>query len=196
MLQPGEPFPAEASSSMVSLTAATTATPTPSSTSASAASATTTAAAAPTPSSAASNSSLSTGATVGIAVGSAAVALLLAALFFFVWRSKKLAKKVKYGEVKNSNGAQSVGGEPGRHGTPSMVSGLTSPGLPPTGPGGVITDGDTVFVPVKRSDLRQSHLSNAYSDVPPYEHMAVRTDEVGTPASRSTSPGYPGRYVQ
>jgi len=93
MLQPGEPFPAEASFS----SSASSSTPTPSSTtssttstSAAATTATATAAAA-----AASHTTLSSGAIAGIAIGAAAVFTLAAALFFYMGRSKTLQSEVQ-----------------------------------------------------------------------------------------------------
>ncbi|KAK5002765.1 Pho80p cyclin, partial [Cryomyces antarcticus] len=77
MLVPGEHFPAEASSSLASLAAASTST---SPTSSAAATSTSAAPAA----NATTSHKLSTGAIVGIAIGGAAVLLLAAALFFFI----------------------------------------------------------------------------------------------------------------
>ncbi|OCK91779.1 uncharacterized protein K441DRAFT_454411, partial [Cenococcum geophilum 1.58] len=86
MLQPGEPFPAEASSSSSSSSSTSTSSST-TITSTTAAAATTTAAAA---AAAPSHTTLGSGAIAGIVVGAAAVLSLAAALFFYIGRSKTL----------------------------------------------------------------------------------------------------------
>jgi hypothetical protein len=91
MLQPGEPFPAEASSSSSASYSTSTSSST-TITSTTAAAATTTAAAA---AAAPSHSTLSSGAIAGIVVGAAAVLSLAAALFFYIGRSKTLQSEVQ-----------------------------------------------------------------------------------------------------
>jgi hypothetical protein len=99
MLQPGEPFPEEASASMSmptpDPTSFSTAPVAPSNTAA----ATTSAAAAP-----AAHHGLSSGAIAGIAVGSAAVALLAAALFFFIGRTHSYKHLINRQSATVSNG--------------------------------------------------------------------------------------------
>ncbi|KAL2351382.1 hypothetical protein BJ546DRAFT_1066148 [Cryomyces antarcticus] len=92
MLVPGEHFPAEASSSLASLAAASTST---SPTSSAAATSTSAAPAA----NATTSHKLSTGAIVGIAIGGAAVLLLAAALFFFIGRSKTLKEALHHNQA-------------------------------------------------------------------------------------------------
>lgn len=91
MLQPGEPFPAEASSSSSSSSSTSTSSST-TITSTTAAAATTTAAAA---AAAPSHTTLGSGAIAGIVVGAAAVLSLAAALFFYIGRSKTLQSEVQ-----------------------------------------------------------------------------------------------------
>ncbi|PSK57895.1 hypothetical protein B9Z65_9097 [Elsinoe australis] len=83
MLQPGEPFPAEASSSISSIAATATVT-------APATSTPTTSSSAPTPTPT-HHSSLSKGAIAGIAIGALALLALLGALFYFIGRSRSLS---------------------------------------------------------------------------------------------------------
>jgi hypothetical protein len=90
MLQPGEPFPAEASSS----SSASSSTSTSSSTSSTIITSTTAVAATAT-AAASSHSTLSSGAIAGIVVGAAAVLSLGAALFFYIGRSKTLQSEVQ-----------------------------------------------------------------------------------------------------
>jgi plastocyanin len=92
MLQPGEPFPAESTSSALSSTSTSSSTSSTTITSTTAAAATTTTAAA---TAAASHSALSSGAIAGIAVGAATVLSLAAALFFYIGRSKTLQSEVQ-----------------------------------------------------------------------------------------------------
>jgi hypothetical protein len=189
MLQPGDPFPAEASSSLASLISAeATEAPTYSPTSTPSSTAT------PTPATPAvttsKKSGLSVGAAVGIAIGSAAVALLFAALLYFVRRSRKLAEKVKYGNVNvvPTNGAQQP---PQVHKSPTIVD-----------------TGDPVYVQVKRSDLRNSTFSSAYGDVPPYDgdmgsphpgggrpHQGTGSPRIGSQTPTGYVPNGLTRYV-
>jgi len=108
-IAPGEPIPAEASSS---LTNPSTSTPTSTST----------------PNSGGSGGgghALSTGAIVGIAVGGAAFLILCAALFFFVGRSKTLKETIRRQDATNNahdpNMSQNYGD-----------GGLASPGFQPS----------------------------------------------------------------
>lgn len=98
MLEPGQPLPPAASSSMAAMassisTVTITATPTnnPSPTNLAAISATSTASSTPI---ALSNKGLSSGAIAGIAVGGVAVLVLAGALFFFMGRSRTLKEVV------------------------------------------------------------------------------------------------------
>lgn len=113
MLEPGQPFPAEASSSIVQL--ASTATITASATS-SPTSATSSAAAA------SSDGKLSGGATAGIAVGAAAGALIIAALCFLLWRNRSLAQ-----DLKRDQGGQTSDGS-----APAMSDGMSRASIPPS----------------------------------------------------------------
>ncbi|KAF4554086.1 Hypothetical protein D9617_5g069620 [Elsinoe fawcettii] len=83
MLQPGEPFPAEASSSISSIAATSTPTSPP-----------TTSSPSPSPTPAPAPSGLSKGAIAGIAVGAVFALALLGALFYFIGRSRSLKQNL------------------------------------------------------------------------------------------------------
>jgi hypothetical protein len=110
---PGEPIPAEATSTLSNA-------PTSTGTS--------------TPNSGGNGGghTLSTGAIVGIAVGGVAFLAICAALFFFVGRSKSLKEVIKRQDATNNydpNMSQQYGGSGYGHG------GLASPGFPSPSPG-------------------------------------------------------------
>ncbi|KAK5120465.1 hypothetical protein LTR85_006120 [Meristemomyces frigidus] len=97
MLEPGQAVPNAALTSLQALAATVTATVTASATASPTSS--TSAASAATPSAAAAtqhHSVLSTGAIVGIAIGGAAVAILAAAVFFLLGRTKTLKERLHY----------------------------------------------------------------------------------------------------
>jgi hypothetical protein len=109
---PGDPIPAEATSTLAL----------PSSTSAP----TSSASSAPPPSGGGGSHTLSTGAIVGIAVGGVAFLIICAALFFFVGRSKSLKEVIKRQDATNANPHMSqYGGSNYGHG------GLASPDFHP-----------------------------------------------------------------
>ncbi|KAJ9640111.1 hypothetical protein H2199_006345 [Coniosporium tulheliwenetii] len=90
VMNPGDPFPPEASSSMASLTAS------PTSTSALPSSTAATASTTPTPAPAEeekNDDDLSTGAIIGIALGGAAILLLAAALFYYFFSRSRTLKQ-------------------------------------------------------------------------------------------------------
>jgi plastocyanin len=113
-LNPGEPFPAEAASTMASLTMP------PSSTATSTSSTSPSSSPSSTPP-ASSHSGLSTGAIVGIAIGAAAVALLAAALFFYIGRTQS------YKHALNRQSATVTSSGPGSHYPPEMLEHRGSP---------------------------------------------------------------------
>jgi hypothetical protein len=111
MVEPGDPIPNEATSTLAS----------PSSTSAP------TSSASSAPSSGRGSHTLSTGAIVGIAIGGVAFLIICAALFFFVGRSKSLKEVIKRQDATNTNPHMSqYGGSNYGHG------GLASPGFTPS----------------------------------------------------------------
>jgi len=122
MLQPGEDFPSEGSPSS-SATISTTAT---SASSATPTSAATTAAAT------ASHQGLSSGAIAGIVIGSSAVVLMAAALFFLLGRQKTLddvIKRESFVTASNDSrghGGAGVGGPNGYVASPGIISSSSS----------------------------------------------------------------------
>ncbi|EON69259.1 hypothetical protein W97_08419 [Coniosporium apollinis CBS 100218] len=89
VMNPGDPFPPEASSSIASLTTSPTSTSTlPSSTAATASTTPT-----PAPAEEEEDDDLSTGAIVGIALGGAAILLLAAALFYYFFSRSRTLKQ-------------------------------------------------------------------------------------------------------
>lgn len=164
MLQPGEPFPAEASSSIASLASTATST------------ATSTQGAATVSSS--SHHGLSTGAIVGIAVAGAAALTLALALCFFIGRTKKLKQQINRGST--------FGTAPGMFGPPAGSFGPT----PVTTPGTTYRGG-TAYVPIEQPDMPYTHRSQR-SDVPPYTAELSEADMNSDLASmRSMSPRSP-----
>ncbi len=162
VLNPGESFPAEASSTLASLTSGPT--------SSSSASASSVPSAIATPSDSSEDEEdgsggLSTGAIVGIAIGGAALLLLAAALFFFVGRNRTLREVLQ------------------RQSIPPQTSPVVPAEMYHHPSGGV-------FVPVKPNvDYRTSAMSGPY-DVPPYpQSPGMSVDEVAS--LRATSPRAP-----
>lgn len=114
-IAPGQPIPAEASSTLSSYSGAT-GTPPPSNYNANH-----------------SSSTLSGGAIAGIVVGSVAFLVICAALFFFVGRSKSLKETLKQQNAPN-NGDPHMSQQYGA-GVPYGDGGLASPGFQPSRPG-------------------------------------------------------------
>lgn len=152
VLNPGDPFPAEASSSIASLgNGYATATPSSSSPTSS-----TTATAAPAEG---GSKKLGTGAIVGIAIGGALVLLLAGGLFYFFGRSRSLKQAL------DRNSAT----------VPTSTQPFISPPMSPApqhSPN-MYQSGGAVFVPVHPKDYRGSVMSNQY-DVPPYSEDPLR----------------------
>ncbi len=153
MLQPGQNFPSEGQDPFApgySSTATSEATTTSSTASSTAAAATSSSAAA----GGSHHGGLSTGAIAGIAVGSAIVGLMAAALFFLWVRNKSLNKKIKetdagrqgpQGPVASEQGSYFYGAPPSHMSQPydpnkniqdhtSYASSAYSPGLPQYAP--------------------------------------------------------------
>jgi hypothetical protein len=124
MLQPGEDFPSEGGPS--STTQSSTATSTSSASSSSAAAASTTAAAA----ASTGHQGLSSGAIAGIVIGSCAVVLMAAALFFLLGRQKTIDEVIKTRESYAASGLDmrhaSVVHPYGSGHTPGSISGSNS----------------------------------------------------------------------
>jgi len=142
MLNPGEPFPPEASG-MASLTQVPTSTTSPATISSATAA---TSSAAPAPASPSPHHSLPGGAISGIAIGAVAVLVLCGALFFYIGRSKTLK------EVIDQKGGTVV--------TTSQVP-------PDQYMGGGYGHG---YAPVQPHDFRNSNASSllpAYQNYPP-----------------------------
>ncbi|KAJ9649026.1 hypothetical protein H2199_000939 [Coniosporium tulheliwenetii] len=173
VLNPGDPFPAEASSSIASLgygypTVTSGSSPTGATTS-------------PTAAASTGGTKLGTGAIVGIAIGGAAILLLAAALFYFFGRSRSLKQQLNRDSAtvptSTSHQFASPPMSPAPHHSPDMYQ-----------------SGGAVFVPVHPKDYRGSAMSNPY-DVPPYSEDPMRAasprSEMGGYSSPSPVPGSP-----
>ncbi|KAI9791599.1 MAG: hypothetical protein M1816_003685 [Peltula sp. TS41687] len=171
MLQPGEPFPAEASSSIASLAPAATST---------------TAQAGSNSNSSSSHHRLSTGAIVGIAIGGAVALVLASALCFYIGRTKKLKQQINRDSTLTYGSAP-----PGTfgHGHTTGPFGPT-PGIfeQPGGTPGTTYTGSTAYVPVKQTDMRYSHRSQQSDNIPPYTAELSEADMYDPPPIHSTSP--------
>jgi hypothetical protein len=172
MLQPGQPFPDEGSNPFTSShQSSASATSTASETSA-------TSAAASSTSETAAHSGhhgLSTGAIAGIAVGSALVGLLVAALFFLWIRNKSLHKKVKQTETAQLPG-------PGASERGSYFYGAAPPHM-----------SQAYSMGPDKND-RTGHVSQGYSPrlpqyAPPPNHTMPQMHGDGVPNSQMTEGG-------
>ncbi|KAF2755637.1 hypothetical protein EJ05DRAFT_513122 [Pseudovirgaria hyperparasitica] len=116
VMQPGEPFPAEASSTLASLTDAPTNAPTGSTNGGT------------------TNHShgLSGGAIAGIVIGAVAVLLLAAALFFYMGRSKGYRFAHKRGDTAAAPPMSHYGGGGAGGAAPAPYDGMPSPGFATT----------------------------------------------------------------
>jgi hypothetical protein len=150
MLQPGENFPSEGSSTSKPSAASSTSDANEYASS-STASATSAAVA-----SKSSSSSLSKGAIGGIVVAAVIVLLLAAALFFFVGRARTLKETVNrqslYPSVASMGGASSARGGHLSPASPPMRQ-ATVGGVDP-----MYQAGGTVYIPVKATDLQRVSL--------------------------------------
>ncbi|EON67878.1 hypothetical protein W97_07375 [Coniosporium apollinis CBS 100218] len=167
VLNPGDPFPAEASSSIASLgygypTVTPGSSPTGATTS-------------PTAAASTGGTKLGTGAIVGIAIGGAVILLLAAALFYFFGRSRSLKQQLNRDSAtvptSTSHQFASPPMSPAPHHSPDMYQ-----------------SGGAVFVPVHPKDYRGSTISNPY-DVPPYSEDPMRA---ASPRSELGGYSHPG----
>lgn len=156
MLQPGENFPTEGGSAVSPTRPSTIVSQTSNSTSTASASPDT-------------HSSLSPSAVAGLSVGAAILIILSACLCFFIGRTKTLKEQVRLKSIEQPNITDSMG-IPGTMSPASLPASIPTHHYPE-----VYQTGDTVYIPVKTSDLHR-----AYSQTRPVSRGYAHSGQIRT----------------